>query len=117
MLILILILIGHMTTGHSVETEEFLTKEPMPSRHICPRLRSSGLFRSATTTTTTTTITTTLTTTIVIIINNDNNNLNAGEDDGLVPEHVPELGGLSGSAMLCYALLCYVITMMYYAIL
>ena len=24
----------HMTTGHSVETEEFLAKEPMPRRHV-----------------------------------------------------------------------------------
>ena len=25
---------GHMITGHSVETYEFLTKEPMPCRHM-----------------------------------------------------------------------------------
>ena len=25
---------GHMTAGHSVETQEFLTKEPMPCRHM-----------------------------------------------------------------------------------
>ena len=25
---------GHMTTGHSVETQEILTKEPVPCRHM-----------------------------------------------------------------------------------
>ena len=25
---------GHMTTGHNVETKDFLTKEPMPCRRM-----------------------------------------------------------------------------------